>query len=39
MEKFKFQYVENMVWVKVDHPSVEAAGGLASLNDFTVDLL
>jgi N6-adenosine-specific RNA methylase IME4 len=39
MEKFKFQYVENMVWVMVDEQRVQDAGGLESLTDFSSNFL
>lgn len=39
MEKVKFQYVENLVWVQVDEPSVKKAGGLDTLTDFSTQLL
>jgi len=39
MEKFKLNYVENLVWVKVDQKKIEQAGGLENLKDFSVDLL
>jgi len=39
LEKFKFQYVENLVWVQVDETRVKKAGGLDTLTDFTTDLL
>ena len=38
-DKMKFQYVENLAWVKVDKTQVDQAGGLDSLTDFTPNLL
>lgn len=39
LEKMKYQYVENLVWVQVDKPNVDAAGGLVNLTDFTSELI
>ena len=39
MEKFKFNYVENLVWVQVDKKATEKVGGLENLQDFSTDLL
>jgi N6-adenosine-specific RNA methylase IME4 len=39
MEKFKFNYVENLVWVQVDKEKIKNAGGLENLKDFSTDLL
>lgn len=39
MEKIKFNYVENLVWVKVDKQKTDQAGGLENLKDFSTDLL
>jgi hypothetical protein len=39
MEKFKFNYVENLVWVKVDKTATQNVGGLETLSDFSTDLL
>ncbi|CAG9320136.1 unnamed protein product [Blepharisma stoltei] len=39
MEKMKYQYVENLVWVQVDQTNVDAAGGLVNLTDFTPNLI
>ena len=39
LDKFKFQYVENLVWVQVDEKRVKKAGGLETLTDFTTELL
>lgn len=39
MEKFKLNYVENLVWVQVDKKKIEAVGGLEGLKDFSTDLL
>lgn len=39
MEKFKFNYVENLVWVKVDKNATEKVGGLETLTDFSTNLL
>ena len=39
MEKFKFNYVENLVWVKVDKQKTDKAGGLENLKDFSIDLV
>lgn len=38
-ERWHFQYVENLAWIKVDEEQVSKAGGLNVLTDFTPEFI
>mmetsp|Transcript_28809 Transcript_28809/g.51287 ORF Transcript_28809/g.51287 Transcript_28809/m.51287 type:complete len:297 (-) Transcript_28809:1423-2313(-) len=38
-ERFNYQYVENLAWIKVDEEQVKKSGGLSELTDFTPELI